>query len=262
MASKSKSGTSQVQKNALRVVELEHLKVDPAYQRGITPGAKKIARDYDPVSFGIPLVAQRHDGSLWVVDGQQRIEALRIRGSHKWVRCEVFASKGPEHEAEVFKNVNKNRTQLQPLQLFHAMLTAGDEHCWKIKDLVEKHGFTIPKGGIDHNTAEQRAKQFKAVAMLSRVLTRYEEAGIDFVLSTIAKVWPDDPLRTKGEVIGGLGIFWKNHEGVVDVDRLIPRLNSTTPTKLIYSAQLGVGDRNQNVSEVIEKLYRKRTAKK
>ena len=86
---------------ALRIVAVADLQVDPSYQRCVKPNHKKIARDFDPNALGVPLVGQREDHSLWIVDGQQRVEALKLLGKVN-VRVEVFASKGPEHEAHVF----------------------------------------------------------------------------------------------------------------------------------------------------------------
>lgn len=252
-----------VVKNALRQVELSHLQVDPTYQRPLVRGHKKIATEYDPVAFGIPLVAQRDDGTLWIVDGQQRIAALKLRGTHKWVRCEVFASKGPEHEAQVFRTVNKARTALKPLQLFHAMLVAGDEHCWQIKGLVEKQGLTIPKseshGTRDDN--DKKAKEVRAVEVMSRVLSRGKQEALEFVLDVISQAWPGDPQRMKGTVADGLYLFWKGLDGNVDMGRLIPRLNTTTPARLIYSAQLGIGSAAANIAEALGKVYRKQLKK-
>jgi hypothetical protein len=272
MSKNQKSGR-KVQKNALRVVSLDDLKADQSYQRPENDRApRKMAENYDPVAFGIPLVGEREDGSLWIVDGQQRIAALRLRvknkvtaNAQKWVRVEIFKSEGPEHEAAVFKKINKDRTQLKPLQLFNAMLVAGDQHVWKIKELVEKHGFKIPKSngrpGGARTTDENRAMYVSAVNQLSKILARGGEKSLEFVLSVVKEVWDTDPLRTKSEILGGLWQFWIRHKGVVDLERLVPRLNSTKPQKILYSAGMGVSNAEGNVADVIERVYRKRLAK-
>lgn len=270
MAKTKARKSSLVQKNALRVLEIASLNVDPSYQRGVNRDApKKIADNFDPVAFGIPLVGEREDGSLWIVDGQQRIESLKLRneafGSQKqkkWVRCEVFASSGPEHEAQVFKRVNKDRTKLRPLQLFTAMLTAGDESCWAIKKMAEDRGFKIPKGeSHGDKSREADANMLRCVNMMGRIYAKSGddgEAALSFVLDVIKSVWDGDKLRTKGEILGGLWQFWKRKGGVVDTERLIPRLASSAPAKILHSASLGVSDATGNVADVIEKLYRKR----
>ena len=179
-----------VKKNALRELQISDLNVDPSYQRGLTKGVAQIVKNYNPVSFGVPLVAQRGDGSFWIVDGQQRIEALKRMGRHKNVRCEVFASQGPEHEARVFKEVNKNRVPLEPVQIFHAMLTAGDETCWAIKTTIEKHGFSVPKSKSKgtKESPDLAATRFACVNALAKAYTQSGEEGLEFICRVIKQI--------------------------------------------------------------------------
>lgn len=252
--------TNLVVKNALRQVEISTLQVDNSYQRQLNNKAiNKIAKNYDPVAFGIPLVGERNDGSLWIVDGQQRIGFLRSDKKYKWVRVEVFASKGPEHEAEVFRLVNKNRTPLKPIEMFHALLTAGDEDMWSIKEIIEKAGFKIPRGeskGVQESH-ENRSLKIHCIGAVSRVYRDCGKEGLEFILNVLSKIWDNDHNRTSDAIIGGLGSFYNNREKVVDIDRLVVRLAKTTPNKILYSAQLGVGNRHSVVSQLIDKFYRK-----
>lgn len=81
------------------------------------------------------------------------------------------------------------------------------------------------------------------------------------MLSVLKEVWPNDPLRVRDRIVAGLYSFWKRRGGSVDVERLVPRLMTANPAKIMYSASLGVGDQYANVADVIERLYKKRTAK-
>src|SRR5262249_39485041 len=95
-------------KAAVREGPLEMLKSDPTYQRDVKRGHKKIVADFNETALGVPLVGEREKGTLWIVDGLQRITALRkLNWTH--VKAEVFASKGPEHEAEIYRIINGNR---------------------------------------------------------------------------------------------------------------------------------------------------------
>ncbi len=262
MATKSKR---TVAGSALKVLYLEGIKTDPSYQRDIVPGHKKIVANFDPIALGIPLVGEREDGTQWIVDGLQRITALRKLGK-KQVRAEVFRSEGPEHEASIFRKVNKNRTALKPLQLYQAALTEGDEKAWAIKKIVEEYGFAIhnAKTGIgpSNSSPEKLSMQVQCIAAIQKVYKKGGDNAVRFVFSVLKQCWPDDPSRVKEVVILGLYCFWSRREGSVDVERLIPRLNSTQPGKLIYSSQLGTGNRDSVLADVIERLYKKRTAGK
>lgn len=244
-------------RRSLRVVDPKDLNVDHSYQRPLVPKHKKIAAEYDADAFGVPLVGQRDDGTLWIVDGQQRIAAKKILG-HKTVRVDVFASKGPEHEARVFKLVNMNRTKLSSLELFHAMLAAGDETCHAVKEIVEGFGCRIPKGGYQTAKSNYEAKRFSCAMTLCRIYDTHGADCLRFVLRAITKSWPADGVATRTELVGGLMLYWSNNNGIVNEERLFPRLASTTPTKILYSAGLGIGLREQNVAQMIEKVSRKR----
>lgn len=251
-------------KAALRVVDLDEIGVDKSYQRDVVPRHKKIVAEFNEDALGIPVVGQREDGSLWIVDGLQRITALRKLGK-KTLRAEVFVSDGPEHEAEVFKLINQNRTRLRPDELYNSLLTAGDTTAWALKETAEKHGFTVSRGrGGVRTPPETSSKVILCVAVAYRLVKDYGTGPLDFALSVIPEAWPDDPAGVKFEVIYGLAIFWHRRDKGkgVDRDRLIPRLRLTTPSKIIYAAGIGTGSRMSNAADVIERFYKKRVGKR
>lgn len=249
-----------VGKKALREVPIVLLHVDPSYQRPLVRKHKKIAANFDPDAFGVPLVAQRSDGSLWIVDGQQRIEALKVRGKDR-VRVDVFVSDGPEHEAHVFRLVNVDRTKLRGEELYNAALTEGEETAVAVGRLMKEYGFRVINGMNTVTTSDDvKSNAIRSVQSLLHVHRSQGEDASRFVLSTLRDNWPGDPMRTRKELILGLGAFYKNLEGNVDQDRLNARLSSVTAGKLIYAAALGVGSRSQNVAEAILKVYRRRSS--
>lgn len=272
MATATKNGTTAdrteqlkklVTKAALCKVGIDALQTDPSYQRGIKPKHKKIVAEFNEEALGIPLVGQREDNSLWIVDGLQRITALKKMG-WKVVRAEVFRSKGPEHEAEVFKLVNLNRTKLSPQEEFRALLTAHDERAWAIKDAVEACGYELmlyAGGGGRSGTSDDRASlQVGCVSAMAAVARKKGVEPIKFALLAAKECWPGDRLGCHNQMMLGLCAFHARHDGVVDTDRLYSRLKGVTPHKIIYQAQQAniSGDKQSAVAEVIEKVYRKR----
>ena len=110
----------------------------------IAPNLRVLNSTYQLGTCDTPIfVAGRSaDGTLWVVDGQQRLEALKKLGKTT-VRVQVFASKGPEHEAKIYGYVNGNRTNLTTSELYLSKLTAGDEFAWRVKEIIEEEGFGL-----------------------------------------------------------------------------------------------------------------------
>lgn len=252
-------------KTALRVVNIEDIGFDPSYQRDVVRSHRKIVSEFDENALGVPLVGQRSDGTLWCVDGRQRLTALGKLGK-KTVRAEVFVSSGPEHEANVFKLVNGGRTKLQPGELFRAKLTAGDQEAWAIKSAVEAAGFKllITRGRTGGGHGETAWREVRAVTTLTLVY-RMGGAGSDGgkritrTLKAAAEAWPGDMLAANSDIIGGIGQFYQHiGDDSVDDARLVDRLKQTTPAKLLYSAGLGIGGRHANVAEMVGKMYAKR----
>lgn len=247
-----------VVKSAVRVVKLEQIQTDSSYQRAIKRGHRGIIADLNEVALGIPLVGEREDGSLWIVDGLQRITALRARG---WstVRAEVFRSDGPEHEAAVFKIVNMKRTPLTAIEKYRALLTAGDEIAWKLKEAVEALEFRmgVYSGSV---TEESKANCLGGVGTLMNIVTQSGTAPITFALICAREAWPGDKLGVHHNMIEGMTVFWRRQEGVVDQERFVERLRTVTPQKILYAASQATiaGNKGAAVGEQLEKVYRKR----
>ncbi len=248
-----------VTKAALRVVDLATLNVDPSYQRELNlKQVASIVASFEETALGIPLVGQREDGSLWTVDGQQRIGAIKKMG-RRTVRAEVFASHGPEHEASVFKWVNFNRRKLNSVQQFRALLTAHDEAAWAVKECVEECGYHVVTGKNSRNS-DLAADQLTCITTLMGIYKRLGVEPIKFALNTVKQVWPGDKLGVHNVMVDGFAIFWNRNKGVIDLDRLIPRLQTETAQKVHYGAgQMTISqNKSGSVADVLEKIYRKR----
>jgi hypothetical protein len=265
-AQKSEKADVFVSKTALRILKLADLNTDPSYQRGVVVKHKRIVSEFDEDALGVMLVGQREDGSLWVVDGLQRVTALKKLGWFE-ARFNVFRSNGPEHEAQVFKLVNKNRTSLTATQLFHALLTAGDEECWAVKRVAESLGYKLPTGGkrAVSQDREQAARELTCLNSLVRIYHHRGEELLRFVLSTVKDCWPGDPYGVKADIVDGLATWWVARKAggrEFDRDRLVSRLRQKTAHQIIMSAVQGSFGRAQNVANVIDGHYERRTRRK
>lgn len=249
-----------VTKTALRIIRLDAIQADPSYQRDIQAKHKKIVAEFNEDALGVPLVGERSDGTLWIVDGLQRITALRKLNWVK-VRCDVFASAGPEHEAEVFKLVNCNRTKLRPGDIFKALLTGHDPVAWEIKEAVEAEGFKVVTSRGVPGSSSMEDRDLTCVNTLQKMYRDgHGVAGIRFALRTVKACWPGDLKGISSGILAGLAQFYFNMEDDVDEDRCTARLQTTTPQKILYTAgQLSLArNRAGSVAVIIEKLYRSR----
>ena len=125
------------------------LQRDERYQRDEVSGAKteEMGRNYSPEAVGDLTVGHRADGTYWVVDGWQRLLAMRFRGDIKTTRCTVFESRGVEHEREVFGRININRTPLNVYDKFNNQALRGEQPYAEVNDCLRKLGLQVKKIG-------------------------------------------------------------------------------------------------------------------
>lgn len=135
------------QKGTLPVLQYctpAQLAVDPTYQRDLDARSHqliaRIANGWDWNLCPPLVVAQRHDRTLWVVDGQHRLEAARMRGDIGQLPCVVFHPADPADEARTFVQLNDQRRPLTPYALYNASLAAGDEAAIALDTLMRQVG--------------------------------------------------------------------------------------------------------------------------
>lgn len=237
---------------AIRVVDVESLRVDASYQRAVKPRHKRIADDYSADAFGVPLVAERSDKSLWLIDGQQRVEAVRKLG-RKTVRVEVVKSNGPGDEAKLFRLVNSGRTQLTAEEAFRAAIASGDPTAKAAERVIKSAGFKVG-WGRHHDWPSLSC--FHALYYVTKT---YGPECLGQALAVIKEVWPGDPLGTYDSIVRALVRFHSVYAGELDSARLKDRLSRVTPAQLLHTARmLGIGDRATAMMREIESVYRRR----
>ena len=211
-------------------IAVEDLNISDAYQRTIVSGrVNRIAKNLDQDAFGSLTVAQRKDGSYWVVDGMQRLTAARKLGIGM-VPCDVFDSEGQEHEARVFRLKNRERTNVSSIALFRAQLTEGDEQSLAIAEVVRKAGFKLA-------LREESAKwpYIRAVKALERSFQRVGGEGLAIALAVVNEAWPGEDGALQGDMIEGVCWFFKKQPDF-DRDRLVSRLSKKSIMGVLRAA--------------------------
>lgn len=123
----------------IKNVSLDTLNVDRSYQRDVSITlVEQIRNNWDEVASELILVSKRDDGTLWIVNGQHRTAAARLKGEKKiWAR--VVSGLGPEQEAALRLKTNVRLTD-RPLERFRAQVRAGDPESLAIVSIVKRVG--------------------------------------------------------------------------------------------------------------------------
>lgn len=136
-----------------RCIPVADLKIDHSYQRAEVGDQTilAIARNFKWSAFGVIIVMERASGVLYVVDGQQRLAAVKRRGDIDKVPCMVFQSGGKDHEAQAFIDLNTARTKVPAMDKFVAAARANIEPAKSISSWMRSEGFVLTKNGHTAN---------------------------------------------------------------------------------------------------------------
>lgn len=133
---------------ALQYLLPAQLQIDESYQRSIDSGdsqalIRRIAVYWNWDLCQPLVVARREDGGLFVIDGQHRLAAARMRGDIAQLPAVVVQYASPADEAASFVHLNQQRRPLSKLDVFKAALTSGDAEAVAIAAALAEAGLTI-----------------------------------------------------------------------------------------------------------------------
>lgn len=209
--------------NMVTVLPLEDVGV-PEYQRVLsTKWATRIAKEFDPLAFDFPLVGRRQNGTLWLIDGQTRFAALKLKGMQTCA-CRVIETEGVEHEALLFRKINKTRRTMKCYDVYIACRVAKEKDTVEIDNELNKHELKVAySGGWPY---------IKAVAKLYEA---HEDGVLPQVLHCLRHAWYQNPDALREVVIGGLWKFWTTWPEA-DIKRCIAKWKGVQPSSYIMSA--------------------------
>lgn len=234
----------------------EHLlNIDESYQRlaFLNKGLVNfISNNFDADACHVLTVAQRKDGSYWVVDGMHRLLGGRKAGIKRF-RCRLFPSEGNCTEADMFTRINIQRTNVSSLSNFKARCTAGERIATEIQAILSKYGFSVDGGRIG---------AFKACTALEKA---HKSGVLDDVLFIISQSdWNSsarwNEMLCQANLLQMLTIFLVKFAGKVNKDRIVQILQQMAPST--YQAFAGrfagaTGSRAQKMAVAFVDEYNK-----
>jgi hypothetical protein len=215
----------EIKREYLKIADLN---VDPSYQRRLyETRIANITGRFDPDLIQTIVVSRREDGTLWLLDGQHRVEALRRLGKSV-VLADVREGLSHEREAILFWRLNSGSSRPTSFEQFQARLTGLEPIAVGISKVVEKHGYHVGRvaepGGIQATSALE---------------TVYNMGRLDKVLSILSTAWPMDRMARESAVIMGLGSFLLTFDGDAHYDdgRLLVAMDAVSPSAIMRRAK-------------------------
>lgn len=133
---------------ALQYLLPQQLEIDAQYQRSLDSEqsqqlVRAIAQHWNWDLCQPLVVARRPDGKLYVIDGQHRLAAARLRGDIPQLPAVVVQYDSVEDEAASFVLLNQQRKPLSKLDLFKAAVASGDTTASAIVEAMDKAGIRL-----------------------------------------------------------------------------------------------------------------------
>lgn len=208
---------------------LAELLIDESYQRSLeTPISESLIRNMASAwdwRLCAPLtVSDRGADGLFVIDGQHRLAAARIRTDVPELPCVISRFASIQDEARCFVDANTLVRKATPLDKFHARVVAGDEEAVEINRVVEAAGLKIGRTPYKIRDAE-----ICCVAVLARLFKQYGAKILSAALVNMGEAWPGERIGCSDELLPALCLVMHSPPPNFDPDLFVSVLGGTSP---------------------------------
>ena len=216
---------------SIRTLSTSQLTSGLPYQRTVKQQrVDEIVREWNDRKL-TPVVVSFRDGKFNVVDGQNRIAAMRqmAGGGDVIVPCMIYTGMTYEQEAELYAKLDKGKRPLTPRQHTKALVESGsDARIMEIKCLVEDVGFVWALG-------EPTGEPFE-IAPIRALINAYQLLGGDAfsrMLSLMAGTWQGTPNSLRASMLSGMALFVKTYGTELSDRAFIRRMSIVSPEEII-----------------------------
>ncbi|WP_370171813.1 DUF6551 family protein [Sphingobium abikonense] len=182
------------------------LQVDASYQRSIENGQSRsliarIAKDWNWDLCQVLVVSRRGDQGLFVVDGQHRLQAAKLRGDIGQLPCVVATYASAQEEAAIFAQLNRQRTPLKALDIFKAALAGRDPEACAIMSLIANAGLSL---ATSTNNVDQAPGAISNIGGIREARRSWGDKSTLKALRVMARGFDGQVMRYAGTIFGGI----------------------------------------------------------
>jgi hypothetical protein len=220
--------------------------VDARYQRQATSRnslrlIRRMIEEFAWSKFQPITVAEiregSHSGHYAVIDGQHRAIAAIAHPSVTEVPCWIVSAADLGTQANVFVSVNRDRANIQPLQLYQAQLAAQDPEALHIAAVCKSAGvsfaFCTSGGAVNHLPP----RQTQAVSTIRRLLATHGDGPVTAALKALATAFPETPGQLRGQIIEAISTIFAKHGDRIDNDHFVAVLGERDCEEFIEDAR-------------------------
>ena len=216
----------------------------------------KLIRHWDETLLE-PLIVSFRDGKYYVVDGQNRISAIRkMNGDNDvMVMCRVFSGLSYEQEAEFCYRLDKAKHRLTLAQSTVALLESGSSpEIVEICRILKSQGFTWALKKC--NGGQHEIVAARAVINTYRLLGG---PGFSRMLALLENTWHGDPNSLCATMLSGMGLFLKTYDTELKDAVFAQRLAVIDPEEIIRRSKtdFSTSSASLRVARVLLEKYNK-----
>ena len=224
---------------AFKKIEIDKLQIDQRYQRRIGKDGwasiRKIATSFRWDKFHALLVAGPDKmGDFSVLDGQHRLEALKLRPDLGAVApCMVIKTADHREQAGIFVGVNKDRIQCTSISKFWALHTQGDSGALAVVRVAEAAGATVSRVGA----GRQKPGYTVSVRAISASINRLGERLTIRALGVLHRGQEDCENALRTAAINAMVKIYGLHGDVIDDGIMIRQLGELDMDDVLDTAR-------------------------
>jgi len=218
-------------------VRVDRLTIPDEYQRArVESTIRKVREELDPDALGALLVSRRDDGTLAVIDGQQRHTGLVEQGyGDQQTKCLVYTGLSVGDEAALFVKFNKDRTSPRAMVIHNADVLAGDPIAVDLTEIAKARGLRFGEGTTPGVV--------QAVTTARDVYVHGSPIALRRTFDTIVRAWGTQPEALGGEIIRALGAIFSRYGRACDENRMARQLSKEPPAILLKLARVEHAER-------------------
>ncbi|NOW44073.1 hypothetical protein FHW96_000200 [Novosphingobium sp. SG751A] len=222
-------------------VALDQLNIDHEYQRAADNGTSRrlivaMIREWKWPLCQPLAVSRRDDRTLWVLDGQHRLNGARERGDIPHLPCFIVTGIAQGEEARTFVDLNTQRQKLSENDKFLGMLAAGDHYAQHLAQILRDTDWRITR---DNNPERWGAGELQCAPALVKLLRQRGEHPIRFALATARAAYIDTSMRQTSTILRALiDLFPDTQRHNINSARVAQVLGATPATGWIARATL------------------------
>lgn len=194
----------------VKLINLANLFADESYQRPVDDSfVRKLVLTFDERRVGTIDISDRGDNQYAIIDGLQRVSAMKLVGKTACY-CSIYEGLTIPEEAALFYHKNRDRKYVHPYYHYRARVVAGDPTAIEIEKIVRANGFAMAVGAAKPGTStENNLAGIRAIEDIYSYTSEHREEALSPTLALVRRCWAGREGATQAPLLKGLGRIFR-----------------------------------------------------